>query len=76
MINREKTLIMLQAEKNKVMSESELYDSDGDIYDEGAVEYLGQIEEVMATLRNPLKTEWDIRAIAECVGLESFLKEQ
>lgn len=76
MINRKKTLIVLQARKNQVFESTRLFDSDGDIADEGAIDHLGEIEELMATVSNPKKTDEDIRAIAICVGLQSDIKEQ
>lgn len=71
-LNKETTLILLRDRIDNVKKESRVFDSDGDIDDMGAFEFIGEIQSVIDSIERG-DNAYKVREAAAEVGLENYL---
>lgn len=72
-LNHQKSLVILQSKKNEVFEANRVFDSDGDIEDEGALDFAGELSLLIDAINNK-EPDQRIVSFAQHVGLEEYLR--
>lgn len=73
MIDKDRSLILLRAEKNAIFEACRVFDSDGDVEDEGAADHAGELQWMIDALERGTPDE-EILEVARDLSLEKSLR--